>query len=116
MSSSSAMVVAFFLALAKINRLSERPEYRENIHNQEDLAGYLATIENGQTFRKLAGDNGVGTFGGSEDHTAILCAKPAPFVNMPSVRFDSNAKSPFPRPRAGDRCERSRGGKDRRRP
>jgi galactokinase len=33
---------------------------------------YLASCENGQTFRELAGDKGVGTFGGSEDHTAIL--------------------------------------------
>jgi galactokinase len=76
MSSSSALLCAFFFALAKVNHLSERPEYRENIHTAEDLACYLATIENGQTFRGLAGDRGVGTFGGSEDHVAILCAKP----------------------------------------
>jgi galactokinase len=37
-----------------------------------DLAMYLACCENGQTFRRLAGGRGVGTFGGSEDHTAIL--------------------------------------------
>jgi len=96
MSSSSAMLVAFFLALAKINRLSERPEYRENIRNQEDLAGYLATIENGQTFRKLAGDNGVGTFGGSEDHTAILCAKPGTLRQYAfcPVRFERDIPLP----------------------
>jgi galactokinase len=76
MSSSSALLTAFFLVLAKLNRLSQRPEYQKNIGSAEDLAGYLATIENGQTFRELAGDLGVGTFGGSEDHTAILCAKP----------------------------------------
>jgi len=76
MSSSSAMVVAFFLALAKINRLSERAEYLQNIGSSEDLAGYLGTVENGQTFRGLVGDQGVGTFGGSEDHTAILCSRP----------------------------------------
>jgi len=40
-----------------------------------DLAGYLGTIENGQTFGSLAGDRGGGTFGGSEDHTAMLCAR-----------------------------------------
>jgi galactokinase len=39
------------------------------------LAGYLGTIENGQSYGTLAGDCGVGTFGGSEDHTAILCAR-----------------------------------------
>ena len=40
-----------------------------------DLAGYLGTVENGRTFGPLAGDTGVGTFGGSEDHTAILCCR-----------------------------------------
>ena len=33
---------------------------------------YLACAENGQSFRDLPGGKGVGTFGGSEDHTAIL--------------------------------------------
>jgi galactokinase len=76
LSSSSAMIIAFFLALAKINRLNERQEYQSNIASPEDLAGYLGTIENGQTFGTLTGDRGVGTFGGSQDHTAILCSKP----------------------------------------
>lgn len=76
MSSSSAMMVATFLALADVNRLEERPEYRDNIADLTDLAGYLGTVENGQTFGSLVGDRGVGTFGGSEDHTAILNARP----------------------------------------
>ena len=76
MSSSSAMMVAVFLALAEVNRLAARPEYTANVHNPTDLAGYLGTVENGQTFGSLEGDRGVGTFGGSEDHTAILCARP----------------------------------------
>ena len=42
----------------------------------EELAGYLGAIENGHAYGDLAGDRGVGTFGGSEDHTAILCAVP----------------------------------------
>jgi len=33
-------------------------------------------VENGQNFGELMGDRGVGTFGGSEDHTAILCSEP----------------------------------------
>ncbi len=74
MSSSSALVIAVFWALAAINDLPARDNYQQNIHRCEDLAGYLATIENGQNYGSLTGDHGVGTFGGSEDHTAILCA------------------------------------------
>jgi len=36
------------------------------------LSMYLAHYENGLDFGGLRGDRGVGTFGGSEDHTAIL--------------------------------------------
>jgi galactokinase len=75
MSSSSAMIVAFFLAISAVNDLSGREEYQRNISSGEDLAGYLGTVENGQSFRDLAGDRGVGTFGGSGDHTAILCCQ-----------------------------------------
>jgi galactokinase len=74
-SSSSALVVASFLSFSEINQLSERPEYRQSIHDAEDLAEYLGAVENGLDFRMLDGDRGVGTFGGSEDHTAILCAR-----------------------------------------
>ena len=76
MSSSSALMVGVFLALAEVNQLAARDEYWHNIGSKTDLAGYLGTIENGQSFGTLAGDRGVGTFGGSEDHTAILCAEP----------------------------------------
>jgi galactokinase len=76
MSSSSALVVASFLALAAINNLADSEPYRRNIQSNEDLATYLGCVENGSTFRELAGDRGVGTFGGSEDHTAILCCEP----------------------------------------
>ena len=40
-SSSSALVVASFLAFSEINQLRERPEYRQAIHDAEDLAEYL---------------------------------------------------------------------------
>ncbi len=75
MSSSSAMMIAVFKVLAQVNRLAERTEYRELLSNPPALAAYLATIENGQSFFSLAGDRGVGTFGGSEDHTAICCCQ-----------------------------------------
>ena len=76
MSSSSALMVAVFLVLAEVNRLAARDEYWHNIGSDVDLAGYLGAIENGQSFGTLAGDRGVGTFGGSEDQTAMLAAEP----------------------------------------
>lgn len=75
MSSSSALVVALFSSLAAVNDLPSRDEYRASIQSATDLAGYLGCIENGQTYRALVGDSGVGTFGGSEDHTAMLTSE-----------------------------------------
>ena len=75
MSSSSALLIASFLAMASANNLAEHPEYKRNIDSPESLANYLGTVENGQSFGSLTGSKGVGTFGGSEDHTAILCCK-----------------------------------------
>ncbi|GAA4908580.1 galactokinase family protein [Tessaracoccus lubricantis] len=73
MSSSSALVVAVALAVIDHNDIRERAEWKANIHDDIDLAGYMATMENGLTFGTLEGLRGVGTFGGSEDHTAMLC-------------------------------------------
>jgi galactokinase len=75
MSSSSALVVAIFSVLSEVNGLEERAEYQANIHGAEELAEYLGCVENGQNYRALTGNRGVGTFGGSEDHTAILCCR-----------------------------------------
>ena len=76
MSSSSALVVATYLALNAANDFNQREAFRQNISCEEDLAGYLGACENGMRFGTLAGDTGVGTFGGSEDHTAILLSQP----------------------------------------
>ena len=76
MSSSSALVVAVSLALIRRGELEQRPEWTAAIHDRLDLAGYLGAVENGLTFRTLAGLSGVGTHGGSEDHTAILNGAP----------------------------------------
>ncbi|MDO5676065.1 MAG: galactokinase family protein [Propionibacteriaceae bacterium] len=73
MSSSSALVVAVALAVIDHNDIRSREEWTSNIHSDIDLAGYMATMENGLTFGTLEGFRGVGTFGGSEDHTAMLC-------------------------------------------
>jgi galactokinase len=75
MSSSSALVVGIVHALTQLAGLRERHEWRENIHSETDEAGYYACFENGRWFGSLAGDEGVGTHGGSEDHAAIVCGR-----------------------------------------
>lgn len=96
MSSSSALMVTVFLALDALNDLSEEEDYRRAIHSVEDLAGYLAAIENGKSFRALHGDLGVGTQGGSEDHTTMLCARPGALVEyrFAPVRFEREVPMP----------------------
>jgi galactokinase len=68
-------MVAVFVALADINDVWNHPAFPDKLEEPVELAGYLGTVENGQSYGKLEGDRGVGTFGGSEDHTAILCAR-----------------------------------------
>lgn len=75
MSSSSALVIAIFFALAQVNSLWQADAYRRAFATREDLAGYIAAIESGARFAAFAGGRGVGTHGGSEDHVAILCSR-----------------------------------------
>lgn len=75
LSSSSAMVIATFLPLAAFNRLEQRDAWHTALPQPVDLAGYLGAVENGRAFGPFAADFGVGTQGGSEDHTAILCCR-----------------------------------------
>jgi galactokinase len=75
LSTSSALVTAVFLVLAEANGLEHDPRYVAEIASRWQLAGYLGSIENGKTFLNLAGDQGVGTSGGSQDHTAILLSE-----------------------------------------
>jgi galactokinase len=96
LSSSSALVVAVFTALGARNRLEDRPAWRDAIDSCEDLAGYLGAIESGGDFGSLAGGSGVGTFGGSEDHAAMLCSR-AGHVSLFSfcpVRFEKVIRLP----------------------
>lgn len=96
MSSSSALIVATFLALAGVNDLTRYDRYREVIRTSEDLAGYLATVENGEDFGVLRGDRGVGTQGGSEDHVAMLCGQAGHVVQyaFAPVRFERTIRLP----------------------
>lgn len=75
LSSSSALMIMIFFALDAANEISRSGQYQDNIINELDLAEYLGCIENGQSFRALAGSAGVGTFGGSQDHAAIILGK-----------------------------------------
>lgn len=76
MSSSSVLMVGVFFALADAGDIWRDAHFLPELQDPLNLAGYLATIENGQSYGPLVGDRGVGTFGGSEDHTAILDARP----------------------------------------
>ena len=97
MSSSSALMVAVLLALARVNRLDTTSRWREHgLDARENLAAYAATIENGTTFRGLVGEAGVGTEGGSEDHTAILCSRPGQLGQFSFVPTRHERYIPFP--------------------
>ena len=88
-SGSSAKLIADFFILASINNLLSDNEFVSLVIENGRKAGlkmgsggvddfslalsmYLAYHENGFDFGDLKGDRGVGTFGGSEDHTAIV--------------------------------------------
>ena len=88
-SGSSAKLIADFFILASVNKLLSDDEFvslviengkkaglRMGLGGADDfslaLSMYLAHHENGFDFGDLKGDRGVGTFGGSEDHTAIV--------------------------------------------
>ncbi|AXE38054.1 galactokinase family protein [Acidipropionibacterium virtanenii] len=75
MSSSSALVSSVVLATADANGLTGSARWRRNVADEADLAQYLACFENGMSFKELAGAAGVGTFGGSEDHTAMVASR-----------------------------------------
>ena len=74
-SSSSALIIGIAEALIACARIEESPLWREAIQTLEDRASYFGCIENGASFGPLAGDAGVGTHGGSEDHAAIVLSR-----------------------------------------
>jgi galactokinase len=76
LSSSSALVVSIALALIRRAGLEIRHDWRAVISGVDDLAWYLGCVENGLTYKTLSGTAGVGTHGGSQDHTAILACRP----------------------------------------
>lgn len=75
MSSSSAMITGAAMALADLNGLPSTAAWTQQLPDRVALAGYAASIENGKTFGTLAGRPGVGTSGGSLDHTGMLTSE-----------------------------------------
>jgi galactokinase len=76
LSSSSALVVGVATAIVRRAELDARDDWRQVIASVEDLAWYLGCVENGLDYKSLTGVAGVGTHGGSQDHTAILACRP----------------------------------------
>jgi galactokinase len=75
MSSSAALVTGVALALIERAGLRSRPEWQQHLRGLPEVAWYLGCVENGLDFPGLPGSAGVGTHGGSEDHTAILASQ-----------------------------------------
>ncbi len=76
LSSSSAFLIALFLAWGHASGWIQDPLLQERLPDDQALADYVATIENGRDFGALVGRLGVGTAGGSQDHTAIVRSRP----------------------------------------
>lgn len=75
LSSSSALIVAVAEALIACAGIEALQAWRTVCRTPEDRASYFGCIENGASFGPLAGDRGVGTHGGSEDHAAIVMSR-----------------------------------------
>ncbi len=76
-SSSSALTVGLTLVLASLSKLTDDPAWQTSITDRLSLAGYVGALENGADFGALVGEKGVGTMGGAQDQTAILCCTPS---------------------------------------
>jgi galactokinase len=97
LSSSSALITLSFLALAARNQLASRPAFPLLLPTDERLCHYLGCIENGHDCGpELPGARGVGTFGGSEDHTAIVCCNQSELRQYSFCPTRLEAVVPFP--------------------
>lgn len=125
MSSSSALVVGTFLALAAGLEWAAEPERPAGLDPggpasptyalgsglaagvptdfgaRERLAAYLAAVEAGRPFpgvgaEHLEGPTGVGTDGGNEDHAAILAARPGQVVRYGFLPTRFEEAAPVP--------------------
>jgi galactokinase len=72
LSSSSAFMIALFLGWGHAAGWIEDPLLQDALADDQAVADYVSAIENGRSYGLLLGDLGVGTAGGSQDHTAIV--------------------------------------------
>ena len=95
-SSSSALTVGLTLAFAALGDLESHPLWREAITDRAALAGYVGALENGMDYGVLSGEKGVGTMGGAQDQTAILCCERARLdvFSWAPVRFEQSVGWP----------------------
>jgi galactokinase len=96
MSSSSALVIAIFLALDAANDLQHDATYQRVITSREVLGNYLGAVENGRDFGAFTGGGGVGTLGGSQDQTAILCCRAGMLSRYSFCPVRAEGEIPFP--------------------
>ncbi len=96
LSSSSALVVGIALALIRRGELDLRDDWQQVIGSVEDLAWYLGCVENGLSYKSLEGTRGVGTHGGSQDHTAILACRPGVVSHYSFMPVVAHGVSPMP--------------------
>lgn len=71
MSSSSALVIVIAAALFDANGLWDADSWRAVADDPLAFAQYCAAMESGAPWGPFAGDTGVGTRGGAQDHIAI---------------------------------------------
>lgn len=97
LASSSALVVGLATALAEVNGLPARAEFRRAIPDDLSLATYWSCVESGRPFGRSPEEAGVGTQGGSEDHVAILCCRAGELAGFRFRPTREEARIPLPR-------------------
>ncbi len=97
LSSSSAWVLGLLSALAWANRLQEREDWvAAGLNEPLAFASYAAAIEGGNAWGPFAGDAGVGTQGGAQDHLAIVCAEAGSVQQMGYLPARLEARAAWP--------------------
>lgn len=96
LSSSSAFIVMLAFLVAEVNRLRERRQWKDHLATPIAFAEYCGAMETGGPWGPFAGDVGVGTRGGAQDHIAIVCGEVdavGAYRYLPAARV---ARAPFP--------------------